>query len=518
MSLEISQASASASSESGPFTSATSTYENLRTISDAIAETPVTGSIPVELFRETTATNNVSNSSEFQLHRPPDRQATNTSSLPPDSRAAQTEPVSRKRASNTEDLTRPSFHNLDLNLMQNPILLGDSITPSQATKFREQARARPNLLPADLITGKARSLVRYRLTGDESQQYVPKELLDSWYDLVSINTAADIICRYFSEVGTNQDKPLAESLDNATLSMNYGNEALEDESFYTIEEIIRQHYQTHAEDSDVTQNEHAKILERKLPQNSQLYSDYVARKALDMAITGGKDSPGQVIKRIKICIAAVRSMRKKADAYGNYNDTFSSRTRAFTSPPGTIPTTRSEASNHDRCQMCGLHEHEKLNCIYGGFPDVNTSGALWSESAVGERWKIFGHPAYRSDLTLPRGEKAGKMATSQPEAQNQFDHNDPANILLKQAHKAEKIRKRDEFNNRGGNNKNNYNPYNNNGGNGNNYNSYNQGGNQGGNQGENHNGNNLPNNNGGGQNNNNNGGKYQRDNADNGRG
>lgn len=484
--------------DAGPSTSANSTYGDLRTIADPTTDTPATGQVTCELFRDDTTEG-------FSLHRPSDRQASG-SSLPPDSRTVHTDPIIRKRASITEDLTRPSFNNLDFNLMQNPVLLGDSITPTQATKFREQARARPNLLTADLITGKARHLIRYRLIGDETQSYVDKRRLDTWFDQVTVTVASEIICRYFSEGGASTDKPVAESLDNLVLQLSYADESKEDDSFYAIDEALRKHYQTHERDLPNTLTEHAKILERKLPQNSQLFSDYMKRKREDMIESNGEDSPSRVIQRIKVCMTHVRNLRKSADRYGPFHETFSSRTREYTcGQKHLIPTPRSETHTTETCQMCGLYEHTLARCIHQGYPDVNTSGALWAESAVGERWKNFGYPAYRADLTLPKGEKAARLLASQPEVQGTpFDHSDPANIALKQAHKAEKARKKEEFHNRrnGGGN---WNPYNNGGGS-NNYNPYNNGG------GQNHNsngGNQNPNNNGGGQhpnNNNNNGG------------
>ena len=496
------------SENAGPFTSATATYANLRTIADPVTETPSTGQAQQELFRSGYGENS-NTSAPFSLHRPPDRQVAETTTLPPDSRSATTDAPIRKRSPVVTDLTRPSFSNLDFNLMQNPILLGDTITPLQATKFREQARARPQLMTRDLVTGKARNLVRYRLVGDLGQLYVSQENLETWFDVVPVTLAGEIICRYFSEGGVTADKPVAESLDNLTLNLNYADETMEDDSFYAIEEALRKHYQTHEEDLPDTLTEHAKILERKLPQNTQLFSDYMKRKREDMIGTQGVDSPKKVIMRLKICMTHVRNLRKSADRYGPFNETFSSNPRNLTGRHTLDTTIRSDqANNTERCQMCGLYEHNLSTCIHRGLPDVNTSGALWAESAIGERWKIFGFPAYRSDLTLPKGEKAARLLATQPEGQAApFDHSDPANIALKQAHRAEKLRKKEEFsrNRNGGGNWNNpynngggFNPYNNGGGN----NPGNNGGNNYGNHPNNNNGN-HPNNNGNHTNNNN---------------
>jgi hypothetical protein len=64
--------------------------------------------------------------------------------------------------------------------------------------------------------------------------------------------------------------------------LNYSDENIEEDAFYKIEETLVHHYESHQRDNTTTQNEHAEILERKLPQNSQLLSVYMDRKRTEL--------------------------------------------------------------------------------------------------------------------------------------------------------------------------------------------------------------------------------------------
>jgi hypothetical protein len=78
----------------------------------------------------------------------------------------------------------------------------------------------------------------------------------------------------------------------------------------------------------------------------------------------------------------------------------------------------------------------------------------------------MGHPTFRPDISLQRS--IPTIPIQESHSSQHFDHNDPANIRLKAEHKAEKLRKKSEYDRRHQNQNNNWNNNNHYGGQNNN--------------------------------------------------
>ena len=75
--------------------------------------------------------------------------------------------------------------------------------------------------------------------------------------------------------------------------------------------------ETNPEGNRGTLNELARLIEDKLPRNSQILADYVQRRKGDKP--GEFDTPLKVIQRIKSCSGEIRNLKKLLDRYGPYN-------------------------------------------------------------------------------------------------------------------------------------------------------------------------------------------------------
>ena len=415
---------------------------------------------------------------------------------------ASTEPPIRKRVA-VEDETRTSLSGLEFNLVVPLITLGETITEKEVIAFRDQARARPMLLTQDVIKGKARTLIGYRIMGDATQQYVDPTESEVWYQHVSISTASEIICRYFGNPRTVNDRPIAEVISLLPFKLNFARQEIEEDTLYTIATTLDKYHESHPTENATTLNELAMIIEKKLPQNSQLLSDYLLKKRSEMG-NRQEDTPLKVIKRIKQCMGHVRALRSSVDRYGSYDVTYSAPSKNTLREDNKSPAIRLEQEVYPQCNKCGETSHSPSACPYTGDPDTNKSLAAWVDSAIGERWRNAGYTSYHKGVTLNKGQQAqGHTTSGATDNTNRgpvFDHNDPANILLKAEHRAAKEKKKQNNpQNWGGNNFNQapgpynqyggaynqpYGPYN---GNNNPYNGNNQGGN-----GKQHKGNNNP--------------------------
>ena len=371
-------------------------------------------------------------------------------SLPPHSRATTTIPETarpiteqpiRKRAAIGEE-SRSSLSNLEFNLVVPLITLGETITEKEVIAFRDQARARPGLVTEDVIQGKARIIVGYRIMGDASQVYVEEDQIEEWYKHVSIGQASEIICRYFSNPKTTSDRPIAEVISQLPFRLNFAKQEVEEETLYQIAATLDKYYDSHPQENATTQNELAMIIEKKLPQNSQLLSDYLQKKRKEMGFEQ-VDTPSKVIKRIKQCMGFVRALRSSVDRYGPFDTTYAAHMKSNLREGGNNPATRLETDNTTQCNTCGHTTHTQGDCPHKQAPDTNRSTASWGDSAVGERWKNAGYNSFQNHVTLSLAPLATEKKHREP-----FDHNDPENIKIKAGHKLEKERKRQEYENR----------------------------------------------------------------------
>jgi hypothetical protein len=225
--------------------------------------------------------------------------------------------------------------------------------------------------------------------GDPDQTLLLRKDIPNWFNLVNITHAAEIIGKFFSEPSTKSKLPIADILMRLKFELQFSNEAVEDASLLAMVEALERHEVAHPHENSTTLNELASLIEKRLPPNSQLSSDYLVRKKAGLE-PGQLDTPREVIWRIKSCMGAVRKQREDADRYKDFNAKYSHQARGgWKSTTQTLPPLRPE--DNPQCRTCGHHGHIPAYCTYKNDPDVNASVSPWSESDIGRQWKRFGH-------------------------------------------------------------------------------------------------------------------------------
>jgi hypothetical protein len=192
------------------------------------------------------------------------------------------------------------------------------------------------------------------------------------------------------------------------LKYRLSDESVEDEFFVDLELAINKYVETNPDGNRGTLTELARLIEDKLPKNSQLLADYVHKKNGDVPIEG--DTPFLVIQRIKRCLGEIRNLKKLLDRYGPYDQGYeagaiidlptSSNDRA------TIPnpSTTKERVGRLPCHSCGITGHSKETCYFSTHPDANHSSVPWNESVVGGRWRAHGYTCFQAKVVLPNGD------------------------------------------------------------------------------------------------------------------
>ena len=309
----------------------------------------------------------------------------------------------RKR-SLEEAANQSSLAGLEFNLVVPLVTLSDKVDENTINAFREQSRARPTLKTKDVVQGLAREHIALRLRGDTTFPFLAKKDILTWYDHVNITQAAEMVSKYFSAAATKSELPIADTLMKIRFRLKFSNEAVEDETFLSMIEALNKHDSTHPQENDTTLNELANLIERRLPPNSQLHSDYLVAKKAEIA-PGETDTPLGVIYRIKGCMGDVRRKRREVDRYGDFNFEYVHEARGGGKAEAqTLPPIRPE--DNPQCRTCGHHGHIPAQCTYKNCPDVNASITPWADSDIGRQWKRFGHDYYHPHATLPLGEKA----------------------------------------------------------------------------------------------------------------
>ena len=246
----------------------------------------------------------------------------------------------------------------------NPLcLLDDVLTPSLVQSFRNQARCRPSLVTSEVITGTARIRIRLALTGDPTQSFVRPEHISDWTSHVTITQASDIICRYFLHTASGPTVPIAEIVSQIKLRYRLSDEGVEDECFIRLEVAINKYMETNPEGNRGTLKELARLIEEKLPKNSQLLADYVHRKGSDLPIE--EDTPFFVIQRIKTCLGEIRNLKRRLDRYGPYDQGYEAGATIDSLTPSSdrgkvnAPPLVRDKLGKFHCQCCGIPGHSK---------------------------------------------------------------------------------------------------------------------------------------------------------------
>jgi hypothetical protein len=209
---------------------------------------------------------------------------------------------------------------VEINMVTALVILSDPIRPEDVEPFRRQAirlKSTHNNT-GELILQRARDSMRFKLWGDKDQTYVPQSALDNWWEHVTPMQAATMMERYFPT--STSDIPLELVIDQVHFALQFSDETVENEVISEIESHIRQHVAQHVNMSAQMKAELASLIEKRLPPSGQLTTDYNALKKEELkAKHPALDVPGDVFRRIKVCMEAVRILHRKVARYGDYN-------------------------------------------------------------------------------------------------------------------------------------------------------------------------------------------------------
>ena len=218
--------------------------------------------------------------------------------------------------------------------------------------------------------GMAQIKVKLALSGDPNQTFVPEDQIECWQDHVNVTQAGEILGRYFMQTEAHFDVPIAETLHRLDFRINYAIEAVEDATLIAHTLALRHHHDQHGEESAVTMNQLALVIEAKLPNPSQIRADYTAVKVRE--IGDGFDTPAKVLQRIKKVIGNVRSLRRTVAKYGPYDFEYVSPSlNGSTVGPSkgaatasVEPATRQERAVMIPCHTCGNTGHSREVCFF----------------------------------------------------------------------------------------------------------------------------------------------------------
>ena len=332
---------------------------------------------------------------------------------------------SRKRAIDQRSVNMGS-KSMDISLVGNLLVLDGDITPEKAEAFRLQATNSRNQVRAeDVVSGKARELVRYKLWGDDRQMYVSRAQVSTWWQHVTIMEAAELVTKYYPL--TTATLPIEQILADLPFQLQIDDCTKEENTIYGFMEAIRLHEVNHPNTSADTESSWAQIIEKMLPQNHSLTSDYHSMKSSEV----GPNNPTKVFMRIKRCMEYVRSINRTSARYGPVNKLYSyqlTRLRHLRDPerysqgtegivavsseklaqPSTfsypaLQTPRPE--DRQTCRTCGHPNHLPRDCPFKNETDINTTLTGWATSPIGIKWKKMGYDSFHPEVLLRGGMK-----------------------------------------------------------------------------------------------------------------
>ena len=142
------------------------------------------------------------------------------------------EPAIRKRASSPDqpdDYRRRNFNQgitianapMEVNLVSPLVILNDEITPELVETFKQQAfRSKGSTIhPADVVLGRARDRIKYKIWEDKSQTLMSVDEADEWWKYISLTQLAALLEQYFPK--ETQTAPIEHILRQVPFALSF---------------------------------------------------------------------------------------------------------------------------------------------------------------------------------------------------------------------------------------------------------------------------------------------------------
>ena len=247
-------------------------------------------------------------------------------------------------------------------------VLDGMITKDDARKFQEQAnRCNEELNVWDVVLESARDYITIRLVGDLHQTLVQARDIDRWWVLLSLRQVAELVTKYYGPRG--ELTSIEQTFRDLPFEFCYTNESIEDASHVGFIQAVREYLHTNPE---LTSSQHSAlslIIEQRLPPKSKILEDYLKIKDRD----GAPDSYVIALRRLKICISAVRELIKQAASYGSPDDKY---VHKYDEVPDVSCNTSVDENFYRNASDSTRNSNERSSILKGSSFDSNDSLSL----------------------------------------------------------------------------------------------------------------------------------------------
>ena len=316
------------------------------------------------------------------------------------------------------------------------VTLSGTITYEMATRFFNQSKQADFKLGwQSVIMADSLALIRLRVATSYAQMKITKQDARAWDpSLLNAKEMGNLVYQLY---GSQQRTETSVQIENAINQFNFGfdldNKQTEETSHQNVCKLITDHYgPLDLIPSDI-QDQIAKLLYRKVPNNSELNRTFKDQTKLDIILTNGKDTIENCLNRYIDAIQQTRAIHILAAAHKIENNRFFSgatieRQSTTSSKDTTISygnTTHSTFSTavpkdmsrktmpHDtdfhegmrtvrnRCETCGKTNHLRDTCVLFGNRMCNNTSTMWHFSKVGRAWYEQDHHCFIRGIEIP---------------------------------------------------------------------------------------------------------------------
>jgi hypothetical protein len=182
------------------------------------------------------------------------------------------------------------------------VLDKETNTPSDATAFQLQAsRWNKNFSVKEVIVARAVDLVQICIFADNAFTMLPESDLPRWLDLLSVPQAAELVIKYF---GPHPDsgRSLAENFGNVSFDFSFLDPAPERTTMMAYLNLVQTHEQLDGLLSVEQHGQLISLIERRLPPDGQLRTDYFMAKKGWKSVGFSDASSSSLHQRRSLCV------------------------------------------------------------------------------------------------------------------------------------------------------------------------------------------------------------------------
>ena len=308
-------------------------------------------------------------------------------------------------------------------------------------------------------------LIKLRVAKSYMQMKISKSEAKSWDpEQVSAKDMATLIYQLYAD---QQRTETTVQIKNAINQFNFGfdlaDKQVEEISHQNIVKLIADHYGSIDMISVETQDHIAKLIYRKVPNNSELNRMFKDQTKEEIALTNNKDSILGCLNRYADVIQQTRAIHDKAVAHRiasnsfysgatierqsatsssnttiSYGTTTNATATAAKDPKRSLKTMPHDTDFHEgnrkvsnRCETCGMTNHLRRECLLFGNKVCNNTSTMWHFSPIGRAWFTVDLHCFTRDITLEGWGQAQWAQTGPPPNNHTYpDEISPTNELI----------------------------------------------------------------------------------------